>query len=56
MKWAFMRYNTILLEREMDWAGKPPKYPGKTFRDKIKGKRNVQQHMAWPLGFEFASH
>lgn len=42
MKWSFMRHNPILLEPEMEWAGKPSEYPGKTSRDKIKGKRNVQ--------------
>lgn len=42
MKWSFMRYNPILLEREMEWTGEPSEYPGKTSRDKIKGKRSVQ--------------
>ena len=42
MKWPFMCYIPTLLEPEIEWAGKPSEYPGKTSRDKIKGKRNVQ--------------
>lgn len=42
MKWSFMRHNPILLEPEMEWAGKPSEYPDKTSQDKIKGKRSVQ--------------
>jgi len=42
MNWSFMCYIPILLEPEMEWAGKPSEYPGKTSLDKIKGERNVQ--------------
>ena len=41
MKWSFMRHNPILLEPEMEWAGKPSEYPDKTSQPYITPSLNT---------------